>query len=106
MLILISVSEDYYDNPNSMDDFLRQLDKEQTNIIISKNIRKYKKSTTIVSGLQNYKNVESITKDLKTKIGTGGTYKDGQIILQGDHRETVKNMLISKGFNVESIEVL
>ncbi|MFZ0345490.1 MAG: hypothetical protein WAL24_10070 [Nitrososphaeraceae archaeon] len=42
---------------------------------------------------------------LKTNIGTGGTYKDGQIVLQGDHREAVKNMLIGKGFNEDSIEV-
>ena len=39
------------------------------------------------------------------KLGTGGTYKDGQIILQGDHRESVRNFLIAKGFKQESIEL-
>ena len=48
----------------------------------------------------------TITSELKSKIGTGGTYKDGQIILQGDHRDIVKQLLIKKGFNEESIEVL
>jgi len=40
------------------------------------------------------------------KIGTGGTYKDKQIILQGDHRESVKTILLAKGFEEKSIEVL
>ena len=48
---------------------------------------------------------QEITKKMKTKIGTGGTFKDGQIILQGDHRETVKGLLVEMGFKEESIEV-
>ncbi|HKG88729.1 MAG TPA: hypothetical protein VKA95_10410 [Nitrososphaeraceae archaeon] len=39
-------------------------------------------------------------------MGTGGTYKEGQIVLQGDHRESVKSLLISKGFNEKSIEIM
>ncbi|MCC2648968.1 MAG: hypothetical protein K0S67_1654, partial [Nitrososphaeraceae archaeon] len=27
-------------------------------------------------------------------------------VLQGDHRESVKSMLISKGFNEKSIEIM
>lgn len=50
--------------------------------------------------------IVTITSELKTKIGTGGTYKDGRIILQGDHRQAVKQLLIKKGFNEQSIEVL
>ena len=57
-------------------------------------------------GLQDRTDIESITRELKTKIGTGGTYKDSQIVLQGDHRESVKSLLISKGFNEKSIEIM
>ena len=46
---MLSVSEDY--DTNSMDDVLRELDREKTNIVISKEIRRYKKSSTIVRGL-------------------------------------------------------
>jgi translation initiation factor 1 len=59
-----------------------------------------------VRGLQDRTDTESITRDLKMKIGTGGTYKEGQIVLQGDHRESVKNLLISKGFSEKSIEIM
>ena len=101
---LLSVSEDY--DTNSMDDILRELDREKTNIVISKEIRRYKKSTTILRGLQDRTDIESLTRELKTKIGTGGTYKEGQIILQGDHRESVRDLLIAKGFNEKSIEIM
>jgi translation initiation factor 1 len=59
-----------------------------------------------VRGLQDRTYIESITRELKTKIGTGGTYKEGQIVLQGDHRESVKSLLMSKGFNEKSIEIM
>jgi translation initiation factor 1 len=49
--------------------------------------------------------LKEITKQLKTKIGTGGTFKEGQIILQGDHRETAKSLLAQMGFKEEAIEV-
>ena len=66
--------------------FCENYRERKTNIVISKEIRRYKKSTTIVRGLQDSTDIESITRELKTKIGTGGTYKEGQIVLQGDHR--------------------
>jgi translation initiation factor 1 len=96
-----SVSDDF-----TMDELVRELEREEARITISKNIRKWNKPATVISGLQDRKDAKDITKALKTKIGTGGTYKDGQIILQGDHRETVKNILISMGFVEQAIEVM
>jgi translation initiation factor 1 len=94
------------DDPSSMENALRELDKEKVEIVISKVIRRFSKPATVVRGLHDREDVESITRDLKMKIGTGGTYKDKQIILQGDHRESVKSILLAKGFEEKSIEVL
>ena len=100
------MSEDNNSDSLSIDDIVRELDREEMNIVISKVIKKFNKPTTLVRGLEKRKDVESIARDLKTKLGTGGTYKNGQIILQGDHRESVKNFLIAKGFNQKLIEVI
>ena len=98
--------EDRHDSTNSLDDILRELDEEKIHIVISKDIRRFRKSVTVVKGLQDLrKDVESLTRELKMKVGTGGTYKDGQIVLQGDHRDYVRNFLVEKGFNENSIEV-
>jgi translation initiation factor 1 len=99
-------TEEYDASTNSMDDILKELDKEKIRIVISKDVRRFRKIATVVKGLQDRKDIESITKEMKTKIGTGGTYKDGQIILQGDHREYVKNFLLKKGYDERSIEVI
>ena len=64
-------------NENSFNDIISELDKESARIIISKEIRgKYKKISTVIRGIKE--NPESISSELKTKIGTGGTYKEGQ----------------------------
>ncbi|HET7147712.1 MAG TPA: stress response translation initiation inhibitor YciH [Candidatus Nitrosopolaris sp.] len=95
---------------DSIKDIINELDKETARIVISKEIRgRYKKISTVIRGIaQSMKDPEiiAITSELKTKIGTGGTYKDGRIILQGDHRQAVKQLLIKKGFSEHSIEVL
>lgn len=90
---------------DSMDDLIKEIEKGETSIVITKDVRKFRKPVTVVSGMQESQNARDVTRQLKTKIGTGGTFKDGQIILQGDHRETVKAMLVKMGFKAESIEV-
>ena len=63
-------------NENSFNDIISELDKESARIIISKEIRgKYKKISTVITGIAE--NPESISSELKTKLGTGGTYKGG-----------------------------
>lgn len=99
-MIIISVSD--YD---SMDELIKEIEKEEAAIVITKDIRKYRKPVTVISGLQERKDLKEITKQLKTKIGTGGTFKEGQIILQGDHREATKSLLAEMGFKEDAIEV-
>jgi translation initiation factor 1 len=100
------IKEEFDSLKKSMDDILRELDQEEIHIVISKDIRRFRKIATVVKGLKDRREMESLTKEIKTKVGTGGTYKDGQIVLQGDHREYVKNLLLQKGYNEKSIEVM
>lgn len=88
----------------SIDEIAHQLDLEEMNIVISKEIKKFNKLTTVIRGIDDSENIRS-SKELKTKLGTGGTIKDGQIILQGDHREAVKKLLVARGFKEELIEI-
>ena len=60
------------------------------------------KTVTTISGLQgNDFQLKKIASEFKNRFGTGGSIKDGIIIIQGDHRETLKTELEKKGFKVK-----
>ncbi|ADG91439.1 translation initiation factor 1 (eIF-1/SUI1) [Thermosphaera aggregans DSM 11486] len=85
-----------------------QLSIEQQVIKIRLDERKFGKEVTIIEGLPDDKNLlKQIAKTLKTKLATGGTFKEGRIELQGDHRHKVKQILIDEfGFQPENILIL
>ena len=45
--------------------------------------------------------LQALATDLKKRCGTGGTVKDGVIVIQGDHREVLLQELKKKGFPVK-----
>ena len=58
------------------------------------------KTVTIVRGLTgSQEELEELCKTLKQKIGVGGSAKEGEIILQGDHRPKVAELLKSLGYS-------
>jgi translation initiation factor 1 len=54
--------------------------------------RRTGKYVTVITGLHTYgaERLNSIAKELKAGLGTGGTVKNGQIEIQGDQMEPVK----------------
>ena len=80
--------------------------KESRKIKISLVNKRYGKSMTIIKGVEDSTiNVRELTKKLKSKLACGGTYKNSEIELQGDHREAAKRVLIKEGFPADSIEL-
>jgi len=83
-----------------------ELNKQESRIIIRLEMRRFKKPTTMIEGLNmKQSELQKLAQTLKTKLACGGTAKDGYVLLQGDHRESVKEELINMGFNKSSIEV-
>lgn len=80
--------------------------KESQVITISIEKRKFGKKYTVVDGIdQKEINLKDVTKKLKNHLACGGTAKGGKIELQGDHKERVKDFLITMGFAPETIEL-
>lgn len=58
------------------------------------------KAVTLVQNfIGNENDLEDLGKKLKNFCGTGGSVKDGEIIIQGDHREKVMKWLTKHGYN-------
>ena len=57
------------------------------------------KAVTLVEGfVGTEEDLEALGKDLKTHCGTGGSVKDGIILVQGDQIEKLCTYLQKKGF--------
>jgi translation initiation factor 1 len=57
------------------------------------------KIATLVTGfIGKDEDLQTLGKSLKNTCGTGGSAKDGEIIVQGDHREKVLQWLIKNGY--------
>ena len=68
--------------------------------------KRFKKKLTVVKGIDVSRiNIKALMKKMKSSLACGGTYKNDEIELQGDHRERVKEILIKEGFPREMIEV-
>jgi translation initiation factor 1 len=65
--------------------------------------RKFSKPITIIEGITD--NAKELSSQLKARLACGGTYKNGHIELQGDHRNKLKDILVKLGYEEEQIEI-
>ncbi|MGC9079434.1 MAG: stress response translation initiation inhibitor YciH [Nanopusillaceae archaeon] len=90
--------------PTDIDTTTKEIEKEFQKIIIKAERRSYGKIVTVIRGIDETVAKETL-KELKHKLGCGGTYKDNVIELQGDHRDKLKKLLVEMGYKEENIEI-
>jgi len=78
--------------------------KTQQNIEVRTEKRRFGKVNTIISGFDDGVDIKAIAKVLKAKRACGGTAKNKQVELQGNHKGFVKPILVSEGFSEEHIQ--
>jgi translation initiation factor 1 len=82
------------------------LSQENQRITISNDKRKWGRVVTVVTFNGEMPDLKKMLKKAKTYCASGGTVRDNQIEIQGEHKNKVRRLLIKEGIPVENIEIL
>ena len=62
------------------------------------------KPITIIEGYNGaVKDFKILAKEIKTKLSVGGSFKNESIIIQGDYRDKIMEILQNKGYSVKRV---
>ncbi len=77
-------------------------EQQKLKVTLDKKKRKGKTVTLISNFTGTEEDLKHLAKLLKNKCGTGGSAKDGEIIIQGDAREKIKAILKEEGYKIKN----
>lgn len=72
-------------------------------ILLDRKGRKGKEATIIAGFTMPDEDVAALAATLKQRLGTGGSSRGGEILIQGDKRRPVLDLLVSLGYKARII---
>jgi translation initiation factor 1 len=76
---------------------------QQLRVQLDKSMRAGKQVTLVTGFTGKTGDIEVLGKMLKTKCGVGGSVKDREILIQGDHRDKIVQILLKEGYKAKRI---
>lgn len=70
-------------------------------VMLDKSGRAGKQVTLVTGFVGSGQDLEDLAKFIKTKCGVGGSAKDGQVVIQGDLRDKIVQLLIKEGYKAK-----
>lgn len=97
--VVYSTNPDFdYDDENEEFETLEN-NKQQLKVLIDRKQRKGKSVTLITGFIGDEEDLKDLGKTLKSKCGVGGAAKNGEILIQGEFKEKVFELLINMGYS-------
>jgi translation initiation factor 1 len=91
------------DNSAALERATQELPPQQQNVRVQATRAGRKgKTVTVITGFQaKPETLADLVKQLKAQCGTGGTVKDNEIEIQGDHKQKILEILIKLGYKAK-----
>jgi len=102
--IVYSTNPDY--NYEYEENFVEETlppNQQKLKVLLDKKQRKGKVVTLIEGFVGSPDDLKDLGKMLKSKCGGGGSAKDGEILIQGDHRDKIMDILKAEGYQVKRV---
>lgn len=97
--VVYSTNPDFkYETEGNEEPETQEKEKQALRISLDKRNRKGKAVTLITGFIGTTEDLEALAKMLKVKCGVGGSAKDGEIIVQGDFRNKILELLQKEGY--------
>ncbi|HAN18904.1 MAG: translation initiation factor SUI1 [Bacteroidetes bacterium GWC2_33_15] len=78
--------------------------KQKLKVYMDVRARKKGKQATLINGfVGSEEDLKELAKLLKTKCAVGGSIKDNEIIIQGDFRDKIVEILTSQGYKATKL---